>query len=356
VTGGAEGTGGERPDRGLADLRPADGMFLVSEDGELRVGRVDAPADVWRVSPLVAQLLVATAARRPDQLLPAGLDGVQVASAVRALTDAGVLVPRDAHRTRPSPPRTPEFELLRHVAVYRDVADTDPDFLAAYELVRDDTFVGVPLSYALWTAVRHVVTEDVPGAVVEAGVWRGGSMVLAALALLGRRRTDRELWMYDTFEWSWDLPGEQDGYTHDDEGGRAAWVARQHAQGTVKHGGVEENRESVVARVAAAGYPGERIIAVPGLVQHTIPDRAPERIAILRLDTDQYGSTLHELTHLYPLVSPGGIIVVDDYGKHSGATRAVDEYFSTPGIDSPFLVRVDIQGRVAVKPGPTDGK
>jgi hypothetical protein len=355
MTAGTRNAGSDEVPRDLAELRPADGMFLVSAEGELTIGHVDAATDVWRISPLVAQLLISTAAERPARLVPAGIGEDQVAAAVQVLLDAGLLVSRRAVPTRPPPPRTAGFELLRHVPVYRDLAAVDPDFLAAYELVRDDTFVGVPLSYALWGAVRHVVAESVPGAVVEAGVWRGGSMLLAAFALLGQQQTDRELWMYDTFEWSWDPPGAQDGYTHDDADMRAAWVAAHTASGAIKYGGVEENHESVLERVAASGYPRERIFAVPGLVQDTIPDRVPERIAVLRLDTDQYESTLHELTHLYPRVSPGGIIVVDDYGKHAGATRAVDDYFSAPEIATPFLVRVDIQGRIAIKPGPSNG-
>lgn len=83
---------------------------------------------------------------------------------------------------------------------------------------------------------------------------------------------------------------------------------------------------------------------VEGLVQDTLPGRAPDRIAILRLDTDLYNSTRHELEHLYPRLSPGGVLIVDDYGKFSGATRAVDEYFER--VNEPILLnRIDTQGQ-----------
>ena len=73
------------------------------------------------------------------------------------------------------------------------------------------------------------------------------------------------------------------------------------------------------------------------------------RIALLRLDTDWYGSTLHELTHLFPLLSKGGVLIIDDYGHWQGARKAVDEYFESLGI-VPFLSRIDYTGRIYVKP------
>ena len=89
-----------------------------------------------------------------------------------------------------------------------------------------------------------------------------------------------------------------------------------------------------------------------GLVQTTIPAQAPDRIALLRLDTDLYDSTLHELEHLYPRLTTGGVLIVDDYGKIAGATKAVDEYFAALA-HPPLLQRIDVQGRIAVKPDRT---
>jgi hypothetical protein len=81
-------------------------------------------------------------------------------------------------------------------------------------------------------------------------------------------------------------------------------------------------------------------------VESTIPEHAPESIALLRLDTDWYESTRHELTHLYPLLVPGGVLIIDDYGHLQGARKAVDEYFR----DRPILLsRTDYSGRIAVK-------
>ena len=81
-----------------------------------------------------------------------------------------------------------------------------------------------------------------------------------------------------------------------------------------------------------------------------MPAEAPEEIALLRLDTDWYSSTKHELEHLYPRLAPGGVLILDDYGHWQGARRAVDEYFADNRITL-LLNRVDGTARIAVKPG-----
>jgi hypothetical protein len=95
------------------------------------------------------------------------------------------------------------------------------------------------------------------------------------------------------------------------------------------------------------GYPAERIHYHAGLVQDTIPEQAPERIALLRLDTDWYESTRHELAHLYDRVPSGGVIIVDDYDYWEGSRQAVDEFLAARGAHL-LLVPVD-SARVAVK-------
>jgi len=95
-------------------------------------------------------------------------------------------------------------------------------------------------------------------------------------------------------------------------------------------------------------YPGEQVHFVKGLVQDTVPQEAPEQIAILRLDTDWYESTRHELEHLYPRLSPGGVLLIDDYGYWQGSRQAVDEFLEETG-EQLLLLRMD-EGRIAVKP------
>src|SRR5262249_55921492 len=84
--------------------------------------------------------------------------------------------------------------------------------------------------------------------------------------------------------------------------------------------------EHVQGVMAATGYDSRQIAYVAGRVEDTLPAQAPERISILRLDTDWFESTYHELVHLYPRLSVGGPMIIDDYGHWEGQRRAVDSY------------------------------
>jgi hypothetical protein len=99
----------------------------------------------------------------------------------------------------------------------------------------------------------------------------------------------------------------------------------------------------------STGYPQSRVHYVEGRVEDTVPAMAPDQIALLRLDTDWYESTRHELQHLLPRVVSGGVLIVDDYGHWKGARRAVDEYLDETGIRL-LLCRIDFTGRIAVIP------
>jgi O-methyltransferase len=100
--------------------------------------------------------------------------------------------------------------------------------------------------------------------------------------------------------------------------------------------------------MASTGYDKQKVHFHQGKVELTIPAAAPDQIALLRLDTDWYESTRHELEHLYPRLSPGGILIIDDYGHWSGARKATDEYIEKYA-PSLFLARIDYTGRIAVK-------
>jgi hypothetical protein len=87
---------------------------------------------------------------------------------------------------------------------------------------------------------------------------------------------------------------------------------------------------------------------VKGLVEDTLPSSAPESIALLRLDTDWYESTRHELIHLFPRLVSGGVLILDDYGHWQGARKALDEYFEEHGVKM-LLNRIDYSARIGVK-------
>jgi hypothetical protein len=106
--------------------------------------------------------------------------------------------------------------------------------------------------------------------------------------------------------------------------------------------------DDVRAGMAQVGYPAERVHYHPGLVEETIPAAAPERIALLRLDTDWYASTKHELDHLYDRVQSGGVVIIDDYDYWDGARKAVDEFIAAAG--ARLLLAPMGSGRITVKP------
>jgi hypothetical protein len=237
---------------------------------------------------------------------------------------------RRRHRERPeqAPPILPED--LR-----------DEAFVEVFERAAPYTMTSPERMYALYEATRHVA-HHIAGAVVECGVWKGGSSMVAALTLLGVG-DQRDLYLYDTFE-GMPPPGDVDRSPvlgkhadeilalDDDVGASTRAVA-----------GLDEVR----ANLALTGYPSERLHYVVGKVEDTVPGTAPDRIAVLRLDTDWYASTRHELEHLYPRLEPGGVLIIDDYGWWEGARKAVDEYFEGRPI---LLNRIDVTGRIAVKP------
>jgi O-methyltransferase len=205
------------------------------------------------------------------------------------------------------------------------------------------TMTTPPRIYALTRAVEYVSARPTPGAVVECGVWRGGSMMAVALTLLRLGISDRDLYLFDTFT-GMTAPTEEDVKR---SGERAAdLLADERPDSDVwAVAPLDQVREAVLS----VGYPPERIHFVQGPVEETLPANAPDEIALLRLDTDWYSSTKHELVHLYPRLARGGVLILDDYGYWQGARQAADEYLSEN--DVPLLLnRIDHTARIAVKP------
>jgi O-methyltransferase len=212
------------------------------------------------------------------------------------------------------------------------------------------TMTGVPRLQALVDAVRYCERRGIAGAFAECGVWRGGSVLAMILALRDLGATDRDIYLYDTFE-GMTAPSELD-ISPIDPPALETWERAQRA-GERPWSQLFDpetfNEDAVRATLLETGYPPERLHLVAGPVEDTLPARAPESLAILRLDTDWYESTRHELVHLYPRLAAGGVLVIDDYGHWEGARRAVDEYFRA-NPPAPFLARIDYTARIAIKP------
>jgi O-methyltransferase len=222
--------------------------------------------------------------------------------------------------------------------------DFDDAAIATIEAVRPRTMTSKDKLFALISATRYVVENDIPGAFVECGVWRGGSMQAAARTLIESGDTQRDLYLFDTFE---GMPPPSDKDVRRDGASAATLLAtteRRQGRGVWAYAGLDDVREGM----AEVGYPPERIHYEQGRVEQTIPAQAPDRIAVLRLDTDWYESTKHELDHLYDRLVPGGVLLIDDYGFWQGSRTATDE-FLTARQAKLLLLRMS-SGRIAVKP------
>jgi hypothetical protein len=208
-----------------------------------------------------------------------------------------------------------------------------------FEYVKPYTLTSPERIFSLRQAVKHIVDNKIEGSLVECGVWRGGSMMAIAKTLLSIGESSRDLFLFDTFE---GMP-EPTALDIDHNGEPATknwqdlntWVA------------VSEN--SVKENVLKTGYNPSKIHLIKGKVEDTLPEKAPQKIALLRLDTDWYASTKHELEHLYPRLVQGGILIIDDYGHFKGSRQATDEYLIKHGIKT-FLHRIDYTARMIIKP------
>jgi len=197
---------------------------------------------------------------------------------------------------------------------------------------------------ALIESIKYVARHNIPGSIVECGVWKGGSMMAAALALQNLNHSDRDLYLFDTFE---GMPKPTDADV-DLKGRLAEKFFRKCRVTSNSSSFCRASIDEVKKAIDSTGYEESRVHLVKGRVEETIPKFAPESIALLRLDTDWYESTKHELIHLFPLLSRHGVVIIDDYGHWRGAQQAVDEYFAETG-HPVFLSRVDYTARIAVK-------
>jgi hypothetical protein len=215
--------------------------------------------------------------------------------------------------------------------------DIEESFRSDWQQCAPYTMTSLERGYGLWKAVEYLCENSIRGALVECGVWRGGSCMLMAHALQRFEGTERQVYLYDTFT----------GMTEPGEHDRIAWNGQSMRERETFPSwavGIEEVKQNL----AQTDYPGENLHFIKGDVGETLEQVVPNRIALLRLDTDWYESTRVELEILFPKLVPGGVLIVDDYGHFTGAQKAVDEYFASA--DSPLLFnRLDYTGRIGVK-------
>lgn len=221
---------------------------------------------------------------------------------------------------------------------------------AIVDRCRPHTMTSPERLLAILDSVRYLHARGISGAFVECGVWRGGSVMAMILQLMELGVTDRDIYLYDTFE-GMTAPTAEDVSDFD---GAAQTIFDRSADAGEKpweHLFNQEvfNLQVVRETLLATGYPAQRLHFVQGPVEDTIPGTLPEHIALLRLDTDWYESTRHELQHLWPKVESAGVLIIDDFGHWDGCRKAVEEYFDGDARPPLLLSRIDYSGRMAVK-------
>ena len=198
---------------------------------------------------------------------------------------------------------------------------------------------------ALISSVNYIVDNNIPGSFVECGVWKGGSVMAMALSLINKGTLNREIYLYDTF-YGMASPDTVDvniyGTTADDylsafekSEDSIAWALAP--------------KDKVKRNIYSTGFPKEKFKLIEGKVEDTIPGIMPEKISLLRLDTDWYESTKHEMNNLFPLLVKNGVLIIDDYGHWAGCKKAIDEYIEENNI-CVLLNRIDNTGRISIKP------
>lgn len=224
----------------------------------------------------------------------------------------------------------------------RDMA-VEP-FREMYDLCKPFSICSVAAMFALYTSIEYIVNNGIQGDFVECGVYKGGSAMFMAHTLRHFNQTSRKIYLYDTFE-GMSTPTEEDRSIHGDYAGDLLNREDKTAEQMRCFSPLEE----VTKNMESTNYPKRNVCFVKGKVEDTIPDVVPDKIALLRLDTDWYESTAHELEHLYPFLSHNGVLIIDDYGYWQGVRHAVDEYFENS--DNVLLNRIDSTVRVCVKNG-----
>jgi len=221
--------------------------------------------------------------------------------------------------------------------------DMDLEFQPIFEKTREYTMTTMANMYALYKAIKYICEAEIPGDIAECGVWKGGSTMIAALTLLSLGETNRRLWLYDTYA-GMAQPAEIDIGPNEFSPQQRWENAEAGGLNTWNNAALDEVKQNLYS----TDYPQDKMNFVEGKVEDTIPGDAPEEIALLRLDTDFYESTYHELEHLFPRLSPNGVLIIDDYGWWKGSREATDKYFAENQTKI-LLHRVDPSSRVAVK-------
>jgi O-methyltransferase len=188
--------------------------------------------------------------------------------------------------------------------------------------------IGMQRLTSLQHCVETVLADDIPGDLVECGVWRGGACILMRAVLAAYGDATRCVWLADSFA---GVPRADTANDKADKGSRPELAA----------GILGVSQAEVRANFERYDLLDEQVRFLPGWFKDTLPDAPIDRIAVLRLDADLYESTIQALDALYPRLSPGGFCIIDDYHPIKACRQAVTDYRAKHGISAEI---VDIDG------------
>ncbi len=236
---------------------------------------------------------------------------------------------------------------LRRTKLHQFPREATTAEIAIINLVRPFTMTSVDRVWGALQSVRYVTANAIPGAIVECGVWRGGSVMAMAKQLNNLNSEPRDFYLYDTFS-GMTAPS---GVDIDRRADKLASDLMSQENPISNNGDniwAVASLNQVKSNLAQIEYPQNRFNFVEGDVISTLNEVVPDQIAILRLDTDWYESTAKELDILYPKLVSGGICIIDDYGHFEGAKKAVDEFLADSDLH-PLIHKLDYAGRMWIK-------
>lgn len=208
------------------------------------------------------------------------------------------------------------------------------------------TMTSVSRLYATLSAVKFVVNNSLEGDFVECGVWRGGNSMVMAKTLIDLNESNRNIYLFDTFE-GMTAPKSMDfDYSGSTAQSQLDQANKEEGNNIWCMAGIDDVRSNMFL----TGYSQNHIHFVKGDVAETLENKSniPNKISLLRLDTDWYESTKKELEVLFPRLVRSGVCIIDDYGHWHGARKAVDEYLAEHNI-FPLIHVTDYTGRVFLK-------
>ncbi len=184
------------------------------------------------------------------------------------------------------------------------------------------TMVGTRRLRNFRTLVERVLHDGIPGDILETGVWRGGACIMARAVLAAHGVTDRRIVLADSFQGL--PPGDGERFPEDAGSDLHTFEALAVSADTVR------------ANFRKFGLLDDQVLLIEGFFEQTMPTLALDRIAVLRLDGDMYGSTVAVLEGAYDKVSPGGWIIIDDYEVVWASKQAVTDFLARRGLVPTF--------------------